>query len=381
MYDAIVVGVGVMGASALYHLAARGRRVLGIERFQPGHSLGSSHGHSRVIRRAYFEHPNYVPLIHEAYGQWRALERESGQSLMTLCGMLVAAPADDEVITGTLRSAELHRLELRQLSAREANREYKGFRFQEDMAVLFDPMGGFLRAEACVHALYEQALRRDAEVHGNETVKGWESDGRTVTVDTDKGRYWAGSLVVCAGAWSGRILASLGLPLEVQRTVLTWWDPRDDSYRVSNNSPAFGVVMDGAPRRFFYGVPQFDGRGVKVAEHAGTQVVGDPSELRRTVDYRAEFEDLKGFVRRHMPSLSGGPRHASVCMYTYSPDRHFILDTSPEHPNVHFAAGFSGHGFKFAPVIGFILADFCETGTTRHPIEFLRLSRFGRRIS
>lgn len=380
MYDAIVIGLGVMGSAALRELALRGWRVLGIDRFTPGHTFGSSHGHSRLIRHAYFEHPNYVPLLDNAYARWRELESECGHSLMTLCGLMVASEASDDVITGTLRSASEHNLQIDQLSIEDARKTYPQFRFEDDSAVLFDPVGGFLRAEACVAALQESALRAGAQINSDERVLEVQNDGQGIRVDTELASYGAGAAVICGGPWSAELLGHIGIELEVKRKVLSWWDAPGRACDVQAGTPAFGFAAsmgEGEPR-FFYGVPQFDGEGVKVAEHTGGMRVDRMDTVDRTTNSgpEPELEAIGEFVRRYLPGLAAAPRLTEVCLYTNSPDGHFIVDRDPARANVCFAAGFSGHGFKFAPVIGAALADLCAAGETSLPMAFLRADRF-----
>lgn len=370
-YDVIVLGLGGMGSAAAAHLARRGLRTLGLEQFSLGHALGSSHGHTRVIRRAYFEHPDYVPLLHAAYELWRELETESGAKLMVLNGLMMAGGFDSALIAGSITAARDHGLPLEVLKPDEARARFTGFAFSDDMRVLFDPGGGFLHVERGVQAHLDSARDHGATLIDNQAVRTWTSDGDAVQVSTEGATYDASALVICAGAWAGRLLAELGLKLAVERAAMGWFRPVDDAYQLKDGCPVFAFETPGG---FFYGTPQFDERGAKVAEHRGLAPIPDPDRLDRRPT-AADLAPVQRFIPLYLPGLIPVPLDQAVCMYTMSPDSHFIVDTHPQYANVHFAAGFSGHGYKFAPIMGAILADRVERGATDYPAGFLRLQR------
>ena len=367
-YDVIVLGLGGMGSAAAAHLARRGMKTLGIEQFDLGHALGSSHGHTRVIRRAYFEHPDYVTRLHAAYDLWRELEAESGDELMVLNGLMMAGAYDSGLITGSVTAANQHGLPLEVLKPEDARTRFPGFEFSDDMRVLFDPGGGFVHVERGVLAHLESARAHGAELIDNVRINSWSSNGSAVSVETAESTYEANALVIAAGAWSGHLLDELDLGLEVERAVTAWFKPIDNAYQLEENCPVFAFETPGG---FFYGTPQFDDHGVKVAEHRGLAPVPDPDVLDRTPN-TADLVPVQRFIPLYMPQLIPVPMDQIVCMYTMSPDSHFIVDTHPEFSNVHFAAGFSGHGFKFAPAIGMALAGLVEQGTTFESAQFLR---------
>jgi sarcosine oxidase len=371
-YDVIVLGLGGMGSAAAAHLARRGFRTLGIEQFGLVHALGSSHGHTRLIRRAYFEHPDYVPLLHAAYGHWRALESETAQELMVLNGLMMAGASQSGLISGSIAAARQHQLELEILSAQEARTRFPDYAFSEDMRVLFDPEGGFLHVERGVRAHLDSAQRHGATLLDHVRVQSWASDGRMVKVVAGDRVYEADTLVICAGAWSGALFEGLDVPLAVERAAMGWFRPIEHAYQLRDGCPVFAFET---PTGFFYGSPQFDDRGIKVAEHRGLAPISDPGMLDRRPN-PADLAPVQAFIPRHLPGLNPVPLEQAVCMYTMSPDSHFIVDTHPEHANVHIAGGFSGHGYKFAPVVGAILADLAESGSTSQPTEFLSLKRF-----
>jgi sarcosine oxidase len=370
-YDAIVLGVGGMGSAALFELARRGRRVLGLEQFALGHDRGSSHGQTRVIRKAYYEHPDYVPLVCRAYEHWYDLEQRCGRQLLVECGCLNIGPPHGELVPGALRAATQHGLPVESFSAEELRRRYPAFRFGDDVAAVLEHEAGFLFVEECVRSHAEQAQRLGAVLHADETVVSWEVTAAGVVVRTARDSYAADRLIITAGAWAGRVLIDLGLPLVVLRKLIFWFGT---SNPVALRREVFPIYMAETPAGFYYGFPVIDERGHKAARHDGGAPT-DPATLDRTVT-REDADECRAFLREHLPAVDGPLRAGQVCMYTVTPDRHFIIDRHPDYPQVLIAAGFSGHGFKFAPVVGEILADLADKGSTHWPISMFGIGRF-----
>jgi sarcosine oxidase len=370
-YDVIVLGVGGMGSAALFELARRGRRVLGLEQFAPGHDRGSSHGLTRVIRKAYYEHPDYVPLLRRAYERWYDLEQRCGRRLFVECGCLSIGPPDGEVVPGVCRAAEQHGLPVERLTAHELRRRFPAFRFGDDISAVLERDAGFLYVEECVRAHADEARRLGADLRADEAAVSWEATAGGVLVRTAKETYTAERLVITAGAWAGRVLASLGLPLTVLRKVLLWFDTADPA---ALRRDVFPIYMAETPQGFYYGFPVIDALGHKVARHDGG-TVADPATLDRTAS-DADADDCRAFLQAHLPAAAGSLSDGRVCMYTVTPDHHFVIDRHPEWPQVVIAAGFSGHGFKFASVVGEVLADLAETGRTSLPVGMFRIDRF-----
>lgn len=368
VYDAIVLGLGGFGSSTLYHLAQRGLHVLGIDRFGIAHNRGSSHGETRIIRKAYFEHPDYVPLLLRAYELWAELESQAGQSLYEECGLFLAGSPQGEVIRGARESARLFDVTVDDVSLDQARQRFPLFQFDESDAVVFEPEAGYLRVESCVSAYVDQAVVAGARVVTNEPVVSWSTDDRTVRVKTDNETYEAAQLVIAAGAWSGQVLSELALPLTVLRKLLFWHEVRSPAW---SGATAFFFER---PHGCFYGFPSIDGQTIKLAEHTGGATVEDPLTLNRECE-PTDREPVSDFVRRTMREVSSYATRHAACMYTMTPDGHFIADRHPQYENVYLAAGFSGHGFKFTSVIGDALSDFVCEGTTSLPIEFLRMDR------
>lgn len=372
-WDAIVIGLGSMGSAALQHLAQRGRRVLGLERFSPAHALGSSHGESRIIRQAYFEDPAYVPLILRSYELWDDLERRTGRCLFRRTGGLMAGYAGCEVVEGSARSAREHNLKHEWLSGADLRRRFPVMRFDDADAGLLEPDAGILFPEDCVLAQLQIAVAAGAEARFGMRVDGWQAlPGGGVRVTTAAGEETAERLIVCAGAWLGSLLADLGLTLSVERQVMHWFEPASnaDAFHL-DCFPVFIVQRQNEP--ISYGFPNL-GAGLKIGFHHGGAIV-DPETVDRQVQ-PAEIEALQQSLRQWLPAAAGPCRRSVVCLYTNTPDDHFVIGRHPRHADVILAGGFSGHGFKFCPVVGEILADLALAGGTTHPISLFSPERY-----
>lgn len=372
-FEVLVLGCGGVGSAALFELARRGVRVLGLDRFPPAHDRGSSHGSTRIIRQAYFEHPDYVPLVQRAYELWTALQQQSSQPLYHEVGLLEVGPPDGIVIPGVLKSARQHQLEIEQLTPHEIEKRWSSFRVPEHLTGVFECRAGYLLVEQCVLAHLEAAQQAGAQLKVGETVRRWQIQGAGVTVETDRATYAADRLIVTAGAWSGTLLAELGGKLTVRRKPFFFLKNQDAQLTVDAGCPTYFYEL---PAGYFYGFPQIDARGIKVAEHSGGTPVDDPLQVDRTL-HPEDYERVATFVRQAFPTASVEISEHAVCLYTLSADENFIVDRHPDHEQVVFAAGLSGHGFKFAPVLGEALADLALTGKTALPIEFLALARPG----
>ena len=369
-YDSIVIGTGGVGSATLYYLARRGTRVLGIDRFPPGHDRGSSHGDTRIIRMAYFEHPDYVPLLRRAYELWHQLEASCGQHLYREVGLVQIGLPDGEVVPGVLRSAQEHNLSVEQLTSSEVTHRFPGFSVPEAMSAVFEQQAGYLAVESCVRSYAAEAQKLGAELHSDETVLSWQADGSGVTVKTNHDTYLAARLIITPGAWAPSLLADLGIRFEIRRKSLFWYEA-PSVYHADQQCPAF---LYETPAGIFYGYPQIDESGLKVAEHSGGQVIDDPLAVDRNINPH-DRKQVEDFLARYLPGVSRTLRKHVVCMYTMSPDSHFVVDRHPQHPQVAFVAGLSGHGFKFASVLGEILTDLALDGRTSAPIGFLRSDR------
>ena len=360
--DSIVVGLGAHGSAAAYHLAKRGRSVLGFDRFARGHTLASFGGLSRIIRLSYYEHASYVPLLKRAWGLWRELERDSGETLLAQTGGLYMGRPDGELVTGSLASARTHGLEHQVLESAELRRRFPVFNIDPDWIGVLDSQAGWLAPERCVETHLRQAERHGATLRFAEPIERWEPDGDGVRVTSSQGSYRARRLVIAAGSWLPRLLPQLAPHLWVERNVLFWFEPRGELDAFAR-LPVY-IVEDND--RFYYGFPYDRENGIKMAGlHFGDRV--DPDTVDREAS-AADEERVRAWLRRRMPLANGERRRAQVCMYTNSPDRHFIIDR--EGP-VTYASACSGHGFKFASAVGEILADLATTGRSSLDIGFL----------
>ncbi|MBK7583861.1 MAG: N-methyl-L-tryptophan oxidase [Myxococcales bacterium] len=372
-YDAIVVGVGGMGSLTCHALSRRGARVLGLEQFTLGHDRGSSYGETRLYRRAYFEAPEYVPLMDRALTLWRELEAATGEELVVETGLVLAGGRASEIIRGAELAARVNERAFERLTPAEARLRFPDFAFSDDQSLLFEAEAGFIRVERAVRASAAAASRAGAALVYDTRVTGFESDAHGVRVSTTRGEYHAGSLIFTAGPWSGPLLGSLGLVLRVQRQVLLWLRVDASAHRLDAGAPAFGFDTRGG---FFYGFPCLEPGVLKLARHRLGDAIPSPKELDRGLG-PGDVEPVAEFVRAHLPRARAEVLRHHVCMYTLTPDEHFIVDRHPEHNHVWVAAGFSGHGFKFASVIGEALAELATAGSTHEPIGFLSAARFG----
>ena len=372
-YDVAVVGLGAMGSAALAQCARRGRRVIGLEQFDRGHELGSSTGRSRLIRKAYFEDPAYVPLLLRAYAGWRELEQATDTKLLRITGLLMVGDENAEVITGASRAAREHQLPLESLDAREIRRRYPMLRVQDQEIGVYEPDGGVLAPEQAIQAQLDRAADAGAEMRFGIAMTNWRSDdeGFAITL-SDGSTVDCGALILTLGPWFKSLLKELGVTLRIQRNVQAWFNPATASYS-AGQFPPFLLDRKGLPAPL-YGFPDF-GDGVKAAFHSHG-FFSEPDAIVRAVEPASDIGPIVEAMNDWMPGAASEFRSAKPCPYSLTPDGHFVLDCHPEHPRLVLCGGFSGHGFKFAPVIGEIATDLALEGETGHDIAFLSLGRF-----
>jgi len=366
-----------MGSATCYELAKRGCKVLGIEQFTAPHENGSHAGQSRIIRKAYFEHPDYVPLLQRAYDKWAALEAETGSKFYHRTGIVYFGSPDNENIKGIRQAADMHNVRIESLDLSNALKRYPVFEIPDNFDAIFEPEAGFVTPEQAIETYIREAEKLGANILQNTAVLTWKQEGSKLRVITVKSAYTCDKLIVTAGAWTARILPTLGLPLHVTRQLLAWVSPPDPAAFALGNFPCW-FVEDPALGTF-YGFPLLPGNrgpiGLKLAHHypgvpSGADEVNGPLPSM-------EEEKLRYFLKKYIPSAGRQVIHRKQCLYTYSPDSHFVIDHLPGFGNrVCVACGFSGHGFKFAPVVGEVLADLGMRGKTDLPVVFLRLQRF-----
>jgi sarcosine oxidase len=371
-YDVIVIGAGGMGSAATYHLARGGKRVLALERFDIPHTMGSSHGVNRIIRKAYFEDASYVPLLLRSYELWSELETIAGEEILVITGSVDAAHPDDKTFTRSLESCLIHGLEHEVLSGDEVNRRYPGYRLPESHMAVYQPDGGYVMSERAIVAHIDGAIAAGAAVRAREAVTGWEPIGDGVRVATERDTYTADRLVITAGAWSMGLLDRFDGLAVPERQVLAWFLPTRRDLFQRDAFPVFNIEVD---EGHLYGFPEETIPGFKIGiyHHLFEDVDPDLMDREPTI---ADEQALRAVTERYFPEAAGAVMSLKSCLFTNSPDEHFIVDTLPDSPQVAVAAGFSGHGYKFASVIGEILADLAIDGGTTHDIELLRLGRF-----
>jgi sarcosine oxidase len=373
-YDVIVVGIGGMGSAAAWHLARRGVKVLGLERFDIPHNMGSSHGISRIIRMPYYEDPAYVPLLRRAYELWEEIEPATGEQLLVITGSIDASPEDDALFQGALNSARLHDLPHEVLTGGEVNARWPGYRLPSSHRAVFQERGGLIASERAIVAHVRAAQEHGAQIHAREAVLGWEArpNGEGVVVTTDRGRYEAARLVLAAGAWIGDLEPSLRPVAVPERQVLAWLQPQRPELFALDRFPVFNLQVEEGR---YYGFPIYEVPGFKFGRYHHRGETSRADDVRREPDAQDE-RLLRAFSQRYFPDGSGATMALRSCMFTNTPDEHFILDRHPAHEQVVLVSPCSGHGYKFCSVIGEIIADLASgDGTTRHDIGFLSLSR------
>ena len=379
-FDVIVIGVGSMGSATCYYLSKRGYRVLGLEQFDISHEFGSHAGQSRIIRKAYFEHPDYVPLMEKAYENWKQLEDDTGEQLYFKTGLLYAGNSNNEIIKGVKLAASLYNIELEQLNKKDVANRFPHFSFPNSFEVLFEPDAGFLPPEKSIRLYADQAKKNGAEIHSHEKVIDWKKEGNDLIVKTDKNSYHCPKLIVTAGAWSGKMIHGLSNKIKVTRQFVAWINPKQENMFSLNNFPCW-MIGDDDKHGCYYGFPLLDTKqfgepaGLKMAHHFPAQIT-DPDNVNRQTTGE-DMLNLKYCLDNYIPGVANGIRSTKICLYGNSPDENFIIDKLPGYEeNVSIACGFSGHGFKFASVVGEILADLAIRGKTELPINFLNAKRF-----
>lgn len=376
-FDVIVAGLGAMGSAAVYQLARQGKRVMGLDRFTPPHNQGSSHGKTRIIRQAYLEGEAYVPLLLRAYQLWRQLERNSKRPLLTITGGLMLGLPDSRAVRGSTHSAQTHNIDHELLDAVAIQKRFPALSPPPSFVGLFEKQAGYLLPEVAIHAHLQLAARHGAQLHFHEPLTSWQvtTGGDRVSVTTAQAQYEAECLVLAGGAWNSELLQIPTLPLQVERVVQHWFRPAGHAGRfAAGKLPVYIWEME--DDTLIYGFPAQDDPtdGVKVAFHNVRSATTPPQLDRRVLP--ADVETLRTYLARNMPDLNGQHLNGLVCMYTTTPDEDFVLGLHPQYQNVAVAAGFSGHGFKFASAVGEVLADLVQRGKSRFDLTRFAPTRF-----
>jgi sarcosine oxidase len=375
MFDAIVVGVGGMGSATLYHLARRGLRVLGVEQFSIPHVFGSSHGLTRIIRLAYYESPQYVPLLRRSYELWNQLQAEAGEALLHITGSIDAGWDGSRTVAGSLEACRQHGLPFELLTAAQLHARHPGYELAAGMMAVFQPQGGLLVPERCVTSHVDRARRAGATVVENERVLEWDASSGGVRVRTANDVYTASRLVITAGPWARTLVPSLADVAVPERQVVMWSAVDDESMFSVDRFPVFNLQASRDASEHYYGFPVHGRPGFKIGRYHHRRQRGNPEDLSRQTE-REDEEVLRNGVRRFFPRANGPTLATETCLFTNTPDEHFILDHLDGLPHVAMAAGFSGHGFKFCSVVGEIMADLVTEGGSRFDLRMFSASRF-----
>ena len=371
-FDAVVIGLGGMGSAIAYDLASHGARVLGLEKFSLNHTNGSSHGRTRIIRTAYFEHPNYVPLVKRAMDLWLNLQAESGMDLFKLTGGIMFGPPESELISGSIESANRHALPHETLSSEQVKSRFPAFQPDESETAVYESNAGILFPEKCIEAHTRLAKGFGAELHFNDPLIEWRAERDGVFAKTESESYHAKWGIFASGAWLTELIPELKLPLQCERQTAFWFKPsKNESLFIADKMPFFIWCLQGG--NHFYGIPDF-GEGVKVARHHGGEYTS-PAAVNRKVTEQDEMP-VRHFLDSHTPWASGSVLSSTTCLYTNSPDGHFLIDQHPKHRNIVIVSACSGHGFKFAAAIGEIVREMVLEGKTTQDISLFNIERF-----
>ena len=366
-----VIGLGATGRAALYQLVRRGIRAVGIEQFALDHDRGSSHGATRVIRMVHFENPSYSVLMERGYALWHDLEKASKRQLLHLTGVIEIGSPSGALIRGTL-AGETRGLAREQLDAQAVMRRYPAFHLPDAFVGVLQPDGGFIEAAAALSAMIDLAKAHGAEILTGTKVSEVTPNATGVHIKTSRGDIAAAGAIIAAGPWMRRLLPDLKLPLTVTRQVVGWFQPRDPALFAAGRFPAF--IME-TPHGNHYGFPLYGDSGVKIAKHHHHNEPVDPDSYDRVVRATDEAA-IRAPLFQYLPEANGPLQSAEACLYTMTPDDTFIIDRMPGYPQIVVASPCCGHGFKFSPVVGEILADLVTRGTTAHDISRFRLPRF-----
>ncbi|MBK15071.1 MAG: N-methyl-L-tryptophan oxidase [Chloroflexi bacterium] len=372
MYDCIVIGLGGMGSASLFELSSKGQNVLGIEQFDIGHDKGSSHGLSRIIRLAYWEGIEYVPLVLRAHDRWIELEKTYNEKLLNITGALDIGLESSETISGSLKACREFDIPHEIFTSTELSKKFPAYLLPEEYSSVFQKDGGFLVPESCINLYVNESINNGADVKQNCKVLGWESDGNIVTVSTSDGNFKTKKLVITAGAWTGILQDEMSRFLTPERQVVSWFKPESPEYYNSDQFPVFNMEV---PEGRYYGFPIHHYEGTKIGRYGHLKENINPDSINREIT-DLDIATLRVPMEKYFQPTNPEPLFSQVCMFTNTPDEHFVLDYLPGNDNVFIASGFSGHGFKFASVIGELISDLMVDGGTEFDLGLFSLDRF-----
>jgi len=371
-FDVVVMGLGIMGISALYHLSKKKIKVCGIEQYAPGHSKGSSHGETRIIRKAVFEGVDYYPIINRSYEIWKILEKETKKELLSKCGTLIIGDKNSSIIRGTKDVYNKYGLKYNLLNQKKLGNKFSMFSLKNKQVSIFDPEGGFLHAEKCIKAFQDQALKNGVKIFENEKIISWEGSDSEIIVKTDKREFKTKKLIITVGPWAKSEMESLGVKLKIIRKILFWYNIQKPNNYIEGKFPVF-LYEEG--KNDVYGFPIINKQSMKIAQHFGGHEIDSADEVNRSLSERDE-QNLKEIINELIPELKLSISNHSVCMYSMTEDENGIIDRHPKNKNVIIGTGFSGHGFKFSAAFGEILMNLALNKKVPFNIDFLSFKRF-----
>ncbi|TWT25777.1 N-methyl-L-tryptophan oxidase [Planomicrobium sp. CPCC 101110] len=377
-YDVAIIGGGTMGIATAYYLAKAQQKVLVIDQFSIPNNFGSHHGETRILRLGYGNGGIYVPLVKEALVLWKDLEQETGKILFNQTGAISVGHPGSDFVKETIESSLQYNLTHEKLDAKSLMARWPGILVPDDYIACYDPHSGFLYSEECVQTYKEESIKLGVTILENQRVEDIQTSEAEVKIVTADATLVARKAVITAGAWIPKLLPELDLDIEPLRKTFGWFETSEEDL-YGNEFPCF--VFDTHNVGHYYGFPDYDGKGLKVGRMDLGDVV-DPDEVNRDFFTTShEEDDLRSFLSRFLPQANGQLNEGKVCLFSMTPDNDFIIDFHPEHSNLVIAGGFSGHGFKFASVIGKILTDLAIEGKTDLNISFLKLNRFYKEAS
>jgi len=372
MYDCIIIGLGAMGSASLFELSSRTQNVLGIEQFNIGHENGSSHGLSRVIRLAYHEGLEYVPLVLRAHDRWLELEKIYKEKLLNITGCLDIGLENSDIVTGSIKACDEFDIPHEIFRGTELSEKFPAYLLSEEYFGVFQKDGGFLLPESCIKMYVKESINNGADVKQNCKVLGWKSDDNIVNISTSDGDFQTKKLVITTGAWTGILENEISSILTPERQVVSWFKPDNPEHYNIDNFPVFNMKV---PEGHYYGFPIHHYEGMKIGRFGHLKEQIDPDLINREIN-ELDISTLRVPMEKYFKPTNPEPLFSQVCMFTNTPDAHFVLDYLPRHDNVFIACGFSGHGFKFASVIGEIISDLIVDGATEFDLGLFSLNRF-----
>lgn len=374
-WDVIVLGLGGVGSSACFHLAKSGMSVLGIDQYSPGHSFGSSHGQTRIVRQAYFEGVGYVPLLKRSYELWDQLNQLVVKPLFVRCGLLQMGPPDGVVVPGVLRSAKAHDLKVRTYSPEELKQVWPGICCESSHVGVFESNAGYVDVERAVVTQLQLARSEGAELLHGARVTAYEERLDGVCVSMNGQKFHARQLVLALGPWSSTWLSNLiGANIRILRKHLYWFEAHPGTLRVDTGAPCF---FHETSRGHFYGFPRIDSSGVKIAMHSGGAVVHQPQASdHESIEEDSELQECLRYADACLPGVTQRLTRQQVCYYSMTPDEAFIFGRLADESRLIVAAGLSGHGFKFTPVLGELISQIASHQELKYDLTAFSPSRW-----